>query len=109
MYLSIAKDFSRTPGGRSIHEGQNSGELFRIEILEPAYLKAKEKGETLIIDLDGVISYPPSFLEEAFGGLVRKFKDKKIKDIIEIRCTDEPNLINEIFKNITEAIKNEKK
>lgn len=63
----IATNFSRYPGGRFVKDGPFSGEKFRDEVLVPA-LRA---GETIEIFLDGVRGYGSSFLEEAFGGLVR--------------------------------------
>ncbi len=65
--ISVAKDFSKFPAGRYKNMGKGSGEEFREKHLIPAM----EAGEPCIVDLDGVAGYPPSFLEEAFGGLVR--------------------------------------
>ena len=72
MILSIVNDFCETPGPRFKSEGNFSGEEFRDEILEPKFLLAKRNNEKLIIKLDGVYGYPVSFLEEAFGGLIRE-------------------------------------
>lgn len=69
--ISIAKDFSRAPGIRYRKNGPYSGEEFRETVLVPAFSKAREQGEVLTIILDGVAGYGSSFLEEAFGGLVR--------------------------------------
>jgi hypothetical protein len=65
--ISIAKDFSPTPGGRYNRDGPYSGEAFRTRFLEPAI----DAGERVIVDLDMVAGLPSSFLEEAFGGLLR--------------------------------------
>jgi hypothetical protein len=65
--INIAKDFSRSPGGRHITDGPYSGERFRQEFLLPA-LKAEG---TVEVELDGLLTSGSSFLEEAFGGLVR--------------------------------------
>ena len=65
--VEIAKEFSIYPAGRSPQDGPNSGERFRKEFLE-APLRADEK---ICVILDGARSYGSSFLEEAFGGLVR--------------------------------------
>jgi len=65
--INIAADFSKFPGGRFLTDGKYSGERFREEFLVPA-LKAHEKIE---VELDGTLGYGSSFLEEAFGGLVR--------------------------------------
>ena len=42
MIYCIASEYSRTPGGRFIHEGKYSGEDFRETILKPLYLKCNE-------------------------------------------------------------------
>lgn len=65
--IKIASDFSPYPGGRYRTDGDWNGQAFREEKLAPA-LRA---GETVIVDLDDVRGLPPSFLEEAFGGLLR--------------------------------------
>ncbi|MGO4619025.1 STAS-like domain-containing protein [Ensifer sp. 2YAB10] len=69
--ISIARDFTPFPGGRYRRHGKGSGEAFREDVLVPL-LKA---GTDTTIDLDGASGYPPSFLEEAFGGLVREGYD----------------------------------
>ncbi len=65
--LSVARDFSEYPGGRFRRISENSGEQFREEFLLPAI----HTGQKVIVNLDGVVGYGSSFLEEAFGGLVR--------------------------------------
>jgi hypothetical protein len=72
MKISIASDYSPTPGGRYRRLGPFSGEEFRERVLLPAARKAFDRGEVLIIDFDGVVGAPSSFLEEAFGGLARE-------------------------------------
>lgn len=66
--IHLARDFSSTPGGRFRNMGPGSGEEFREYLLRA--LK-KNKSETVTIILDGAEGYGSSFLEEAFGGLVR--------------------------------------
>lgn len=65
--IRIATDFSRHPAGRFIADGPYSGEAFRKNFLEKPLLA----GEVVIVELDGTRGYGSSFLEEAFGGLVR--------------------------------------
>ena len=65
--ISIAKDFSTTPGGRSYADGPFPGEKFRVENLLPA-LRANK---LVVVDFTGIEGCGSSFLEEAFGGLVR--------------------------------------
>lgn len=66
--INIATDFSKTPGGRYVTDGPSSGEDFRERFLIPALAE----GGVVVVELDGTRGYPSSFLEEAFGGLVRK-------------------------------------
>lgn len=105
IQIKISNDFSNTPGGRLIKEGPNSGEKFRNEILEPKYLVAKEKKEKILVDLDDCYGFPISFLEEAFGGLARKYPKDNIISIIEIKSEDQPSLIEKIKQYIKEANK----
>lgn len=66
--ISIAKDFSPTPAGRYSTDGPKSGEHFRELLLVPALAQQAD----VTVDLDGTLGYGSSFLEEAFGGLIRK-------------------------------------
>ncbi len=67
-YISISKDFSETPAGRYESDGPFSGENFRDNILYPAL----KEFDLVEVDLDGTLGYGSSFLEEAFGGLIRE-------------------------------------
>ena len=79
--ISIARDFSATPGGRLTRDGPYSGEAFRKRFLEPEI----DRGETLIVELDDVAGLPSSFLEEAFGGLFRRANaSARIRDQIKL-------------------------
>jgi hypothetical protein len=69
--INVARDFSKSPGGRFAKYGPGSGEEFRRSILVPALRSARSSGAAVIVDFDGALTYPVSFLEEAFGGLVR--------------------------------------
>lgn len=71
FFISVAQDFTATPGGRYRTDGEFSGEQFREEVLVPRFNQAVEGSSELVVDLDGVAGYATSFLEEAFGGLVR--------------------------------------
>ena len=71
--ITICTDFSDVPSGRTIAEGEHSGEEFRDTLLISKYREAEEKNEILEIDFDGCYGFGTSFLEEAFGGLVRKY------------------------------------
>lgn len=77
--IIVAKEFSETPAGRHITDGPYSGEAFRERLLYPALMEGSRCVE---VDLDGALGYGSSFLEEAFGGLVRE-KHMHIKDLKE--------------------------
>ncbi|WP_313583320.1 STAS-like domain-containing protein [Lacrimispora sp.] len=103
MLISIANDFSKTPGARNEKEGPNSGEKFRENILIPKYYEAEKKGERLVVDLDGCYGFATSFLEESFGGMVRKLKRKGILDNIEIISNDDDTSEDLIKKYVKKA------
>ena len=65
--INIAKDYTPYPGGRYPEDGKGNGTTFRKNFLMPI-LDSNEHAEVI---LDGAMGYPSSFLEEAFGGLVR--------------------------------------
>ena len=65
--IRVADDYSPTPLGRYKRHGEFSGQRFREEFLIPAL----NQNRKIIIDFDGVAGLPSSFLEEAFGGLIR--------------------------------------
>lgn len=86
--ITVAEDFSRYPGGRYRQDGQFSGEEFRDDFLVPALERARAKGGRVVVVLDGVTGYPSSFLEEAFGGLVRErhYSAAALRDLLEVRA-----------------------
>lgn len=103
--LSIAKDFSKTPGGRFERDGKYSGEEFRNNCLLPKYLEAKKIKSKLVVDLDGCMGYPSSFLDESFGGLARHFAQENILDSIKFVSKDQPGLIDDIKGYIANNVK----
>jgi len=84
--ISVSKDFSTVPAGRFITDGPNSGERFRNDFLK----KNLEENDSVTVIIDGVEGYGSSFLEEAFGGLVREFGFKKedLKKKLEINFSE---------------------
>ena len=103
MNLSIAKEFTDTPGPRTRDEGDYSGELFLDEFLRPRYEAAIAGNDTLLVDLDGTEGYATSFLEASFGGLARIFEAHDILRVLRFKTDDEPALIAEITKYIKDA------
>lgn len=100
--INISKDYSKTPGGRYRKEGNYSGEDFREKVLIPNYKRAIENGEKLRVTLDGGYGYGSSFLEEAFGGLVRELKIVNI-GLFEIISDEEPQLVIDVKNYLAEA------
>ena len=94
--ISIALDYSETPGGRYIKDGKYSGEDFRTEMLKPSYVKAKESREKLTIDFDGSFGYPTSFIDEAFGGLAREFPEDNVLEYLDFISNEQPSLIEDV-------------
>jgi hypothetical protein len=101
--INIGKDFSDTPWGRYPDDGPVSGERFREEIILPTI---KKYGEVTIA-IDDVEGYGSSFLDEAFGGLVRNgyFTAEQLKTILKVENNDADYAIYRdlIWKYINEA------
>lgn len=74
MVLKVASEFSPVPIGRYKGDSDKSGEVFREDFLFPRISEAMKQGDVLIVDLEGMEGLSSSFLEEAFGGLVRENK-----------------------------------
>ncbi len=104
MYkISVAKDFTQTPGARHKEDGPYPGDEFRENILIPKYKEARKNNQKLIVDLDGCYGYATSFLEESFGGMVRELKEKGILDHIEIISEEDSSLKKLICDYVKEA------
>ena len=96
-------EFSEFPGARYKHLGPYSGEAFRDDVLIPAI----KTDEDISVNFDGVFGYGSSFLEEVFGGMIRKGIPPALVIGIVSRSisNDDPDLINEIKLYVNEAIK----
>jgi len=97
--VTVAKDFSRHPAGRYLKDGPYTGELFRKKFLEPNV----RDHDRVVVVLDGTRGYGSSFLEEAFGGLVRAgFEKATVLQKLELQ-TSKPSLAQEIIEYIEDA------
>lgn len=96
LNVSVANDFSKTPGPRYRYEGDFSGEEFRQTKLEPLFNQARKENKKIIVNLDGTLGYGTSFLEEVFGGLARLYTADEVEKTIEIISKEEDYLINDI-------------
>ena len=101
--IEIARDFSPVPAGRLKTDGRFSGEGFREQLLQVL----KDRPGKIRIVLDGAEGYGSSFLEEAFGGLVRKgyYTPHQLMERLEIVAKSRPYQIyaEEIWDFIKEA------
>lgn len=104
MITIRVRDFTEFPGPRKETIGHFSGERFRQERIMP---KISEHGiHNIEIDLDGTAGYGSSFLDEAFGGLIRE--EKLSPTDVAMLCKriiseEDPSLINEIELYVAEA------
>lgn len=85
--INIARDFSDVPSGRRRIDGPASGEAFREDILKGVLQNHKR----VVVELDGTEGYGSSFLEEAFGGLIRKkyISKKNFRDRLVIEAKND--------------------
>jgi len=85
MEYSIAKSFSKYPAGRVKTDGNYSGEHLR-EIIN----NILKENELLIIDITETEGFGSSFLEEAFGGLIREegWRLKDLKSKLKIKSDE---------------------
>lgn len=98
--VSIAKDFTRFPSGRYKRNGSTSGEAFRERFLE----EPLRRGDRIVVQFDGTVGYGSSFLEEAFGGLVRglKMPPERVLSLLTFESSD-PSLVEEVKQYISDA------
>lgn len=97
--ITIKDQFSRYPAGRYREDGPYNGQRFRDDFLIPAL---KENSDEIIIKLDGVRGYNSSFLDEAFGGLIRKgYSAEELLNRLNFESQDQ-SLIDEIKGYIKE-------
>lgn len=108
IILEVAKEFSPTPGFRTKEEGPYPADEFRDKYLYPKLKDAIDKNDSLLVDLDGSAGYGTSFLEEAFGGLIREcgLSYQDIMEHLQLKSEDDPSYIDEINGYISDANNN---
>jgi NAD(P)H-hydrate repair Nnr-like enzyme with NAD(P)H-hydrate epimerase domain len=85
--IHLGNDFSRTPGGRYEKDWlHSSAEEFRNKFLIPPL----QQGNHVTVVLDGVYGVSTGFLEEAFGGVIRKL-GPNVKNLLDIVSNDSPS------------------
>lgn len=99
--INIAKDFTPEPYGRYPSDGKHNGTEFRDHWLAPSL---KEFNVVTII-MDGAEGYGSSFLDEAFGGLVKlsHYSATELHAKLLFVSNDDPSLEVEIWSYIDEA------
>ena len=103
-FTIYVRDFTRTPGPRMRQDGPHSGEEFRDTYLLPKFREAVAEGVCLNVILEETKGYASSFLEEAFGGLVRKgYRKKDVKKYLKIHSNDRPWYVPEVRRYIDQA------
>lgn len=104
MELNVATEFYKRPLGRDRSQGTYTGEAFREDILVKK-ISSLLPNEKLLIDFTGVTMNGSSFLEEAFGGLVRKcgFDKNYLKSILVFNFPRRPSLESKVWSYINDA------
>lgn len=102
IMIKIATDYSLFPAGRYRIDGPFSGEKFRDEVLFPAV----SSNDKVIVDLDDTLGLGSSFLEEAFGGLIRNYglDSRTLRNKLEIKSSLS-SYVTEIWEYIDQAKK----
>lgn len=98
--LCVRTEFSTTPGGRWKKLGPNSGEEFYESLLEVKFKEACNMDDELLIDLDGAIGYPSSFIDQSFGKLARDYGSEEVLKRIKFKSEDQPSLPQDIIKSM---------
>jgi hypothetical protein len=83
--INFANDFTDTPGGRLKIHGPFSGEEFREDHLK----KALAEYDEVILDLNGAFGFPASFIDEAFGILVKDLGLEHVRSKLKIILDDD--------------------
>ena len=100
--IKIARDFTKAPGFRFKKQGPKSGEELREHLREPLFEDPDDK-HIITIDFNGCYGFATSFLEEAFGGLVRKTKMKNILERFRFVADDNHEVKESVIRYIKEA------
>lgn len=106
--VDFAKDFTTTPGPRCEDQDTRSGEEFLKTVLAPKFQQAVSAKAALVVNLDGIYGdYSGPFLQEAFGGLARRFGSRAVLDRLKIKSDDQPELSEEIRRMVVAVSVNE--
>jgi hypothetical protein len=90
--INFVNDFTDCPGGRLKIYGEYSGEEFREKWLEPALTEH----DRVVLNLNGAMGFPASFIDEAFGVLVAERGEAEVNRKLVIQLDDNPIALAEI-------------
>ena len=106
VIVNVATDFYPRPSGRYKLDGDHSGQAFRDDILFPKLNRVIEQNSDakVVVDFTDVTMAGSSFLEEAFGGLIRVSKLDGKKVLAHLKIISSRKVINDrIQQYIREA------
>lgn len=106
MRLDIAKEFSPIPIGQRRTDGERNAERFREDFLLPKIKRAIGEGEVLDVDFSGLAGLDVSFMNEAFGGLVRDHHLPPDAVLKAMRFVSDHSYLDPLFEHLREVIKN---
>ena len=108
--INVVEDFSASPYGRNENdvlpeEVKSTGKAFRETLLVPKLQEAKKNNEELEVNLTGYNRYGRSFIDEAFGGVIR-YSDLTYSDLdnlLKIKHDDVPSIVALAWARIKKA------
>lgn len=99
--IIVARDYATHPIGREAHLWPFSGERFRTQFLE----QPLGDGQVVCVDLRGTRGLAPSFLEEAFGGLIDAgFTEEFLRKNLQIKADDQAR-VDQVWGYVRTAAK----
>lgn len=112
--INVIKDFSKKPYGRSPEkvmkgEENDTGLVFRKNLLAPRLRDSISEGKKLRVILTGYNRYGRSFIDESFGGLIRDdgFTYNQLKDYLDIEHKDVQSIVDLSWERIKKAARDE--
>lgn len=105
--INVLKDFHEKPYGRYKTDAlgceHTSGQTFREKILAPAL----REYDHVYVDLTGYNRYGRSFLDEAFGGLIREegFTNETLKQKLSYKHDLVERIVGVIDERISAAVR----
>lgn len=96
---AFAEEFTDTPGGRDRSEGDDSGEQFFQEVLEPRY----RAGRKTIFDMRDVYGFATGWLDGAFGEFAYRYGAGTFREYFRIKNDEDPTLLVEVDECLERA------